>query len=234
MKIGNKRCGSLFIEKSIASALDFFKEAVYSEDMARSKGFMQSIRPPLKIVFLAAFILTACLVNSIPALAFMYALSVGFAVISGINLLFFMRRVWIFIPVFTLFIALPAALTGNFFSAALFVLRVVTCVSFVILTTLTTRHHELLRSLRSFGIPSIFLQVLDMTYRYIFLFIKTFEEMHIGLKARLIGEMGTSNARRWVASRMGHLFRRSSKLGEDVYMAMIARGYTGGDEKDER
>ena len=85
----------------------------------------------------------------------------------------------------------------------------------------------LLKALRSFGIPNIFTTTLDMTYRYIFLFVKIFEEMHIGLKSRLIKAFKKKRAREWISSRIGFLFRRSIKMSEDVYMAMIARGYTG-------
>jgi cobalt/nickel transport system permease protein len=154
-----------------------------------------------------------------------YLASVILAVLSGTRLIVFLKRTWFFIPFFALLIAIPAIFIQGPYTAALFVMRVATCVSFAVLITITTRHAELLRALRSLGVPVIFVSVLDMTYRYIFLFVKIFEDMHLGLKARLVRRMKGTDARGWVASRIGHLFRRSVRMSEEVYLAMVARGY---------
>ena len=147
------------------------------------------------------------------------------AILSGINILYFIKRVWFFIPIFTLFIAIPAIFTHDLSTALIFVLRVADCVSFVVLITVTTKHSQLLKSLRSYGVPSIFVKVLDMMHRYIYLFIRIFEEMHLSLKSRLVKNFDARSARRWISSRMAFVFKRSIKMSEDVYMAMIARGY---------
>lgn len=219
--------GDIFIERSIESALSFFKEAVFSEETARSKGLLQAIDPRWRLIAFLAVIVFTCFVRSAPLLAFLYAASIGLAVASGINIIFFIKRVWIFIPLFTLFMAIPAVFMQSLYSAVIFVLRVATCVSFAVLITLTTRHTDLLRSLGSLGIPGIFIQVLDMTYRYIFFFISVFEDMHLSLKSRLVKNIGGKKARYWVASRISSLFRRSMKMSEEVYLAMLARGYGG-------
>jgi cobalt/nickel transport system permease protein len=178
------------------------------------------------LFFIFAIVLTSFTKN-IRYLAILYLFSVALAYISRINVPFFIKRVWFFIPLFTLFIAIPAIFTQGALPAAVFVLRVAACVSFAVLLTITTKHDTLFKALRSFGVPDIFIQTLDMTYRYIFLFVKVFEEMHVGLKSRLVRNFGRKNAREWISSRVGFLFRRSVKMSEDVYMAMIARGYSG-------
>lgn len=220
-----------FIERSLESALLFFKEAAFSEDRARSKGLLQSTDPRVKIVLLTALVIVACLVHTITAISLLYAVSLLLAVASGIPLFSFIARVWFFIPLFTAVIAIPAAFIQGLLPACIFTLRVATCVSFVVLITMTTTHNRLFGSLRALGIPAIFVQILDMTYRYIALFVQAFEEMHRALKARLVRSMAPASGRSWIASRIGYLFRRSVRMSEDVYMAMIARGYTG-DMKD--
>lgn len=220
-----RKSNNLFLERSLRSAIDFFKEAIFSDDIARTKGLFQSMGPGVKLVLLFAVLVTVCFVRTIPMLIVLYLVSVVCAILSGINVLFFLRRVWFFIPIFTLLIAIPAIFTQGIFSAAIFVLRVATCVSFIVLVTITTKHSALLRSLGSIGIPVIFVSVLDMTYRYVFLFIKIFEEMHLSLKSRLIGRIDASRARGWVSSRIAFLFKKSIRMSEDVYMAMMARGY---------
>jgi cobalt/nickel transport system permease protein len=216
-----------FLEKSLTSALNFFKEAIFSEEVARKKGFLQLCNPRLKIVVFLLLILVTCLVRNIPYLIILYVFSVVLASLSGISILFFIKRVWFFIPIFTFFIAIPAVFMQSLQVAVVFVLRVTTCVSFAVLMTISTGHRELLRSLRLMGVPSIFIQVLDMTYRYVFFFVKVFEDMHMGLKSRLVKKFKGKDARRWVSSRIGYFFKRSVKMSEEVYMAMAARGYTG-------
>ena len=71
----------------------------------------------------------------------------------------------------------------------------------------------------------MFVEVLDMTQRYLFLFMKVFEEMHLSLKSRLVKDLDYKRSHYWIASRIAFLFRRSIKMSEDVYMAMLARGY---------
>lgn len=217
---------NLFLEHSLKGAVGFFKEAIFSEDIARSRGFFQSVDPRVKLVFLAAILLATCFAKNIYWMAALYLVSLILALLSGVNLLFFIKRVWVFIPLFTLFIAIPAIFMQGLYSTAVFVLRVATCVSFVVLVTITTRHVEILRSMRSFGVPSLFVEVLGMSYRYIFFFVNVFEAAHIGLKSRLIGKLEPGQARYWIASRISYLFKRSIKMSEEVYLAMLARGYT--------
>lgn len=221
---------NLFIERSLKGALDFFKEAIFSEEVARSRGLFQSIGPKVKIVLLVVFLLVTIFAKTITTLTALYVLSLVLALLSGIRILYYIKRVWFFIPIFTLFIAIPAVFTHGLTTAVLFVLRVADCVSFVVLITVTTRHVQLLKSLRSLGIPSIFVNVLDMMYRYISLFIQIFEDMHLSLKSRLVRRFNAKAARYWISSRMVFMFKRSLKMSEDVYMAMIARGY-GNDGK---
>ena len=214
-----------FIEQSIKNATEFFKDAVFSDEIARSKGLLQSIGPTVKIGMLFAILLVTVFSHNVGSLVALYVASIILAILSGINILYFIKRVWFFIPIFTLFIAIPAIFTHNILTAMIFVLRVADCVSFVVLITVTTRHNQLLKSLRSFGVPSIFVKVLDMMHRYIYLFIRIFEEMHLSLSSRLVKAFDAPSARRWISSRMAYLFKRSLKMSEDVYMAMIARGY---------
>ncbi len=223
---------NLFVERSLKYVFDFFKEAVFSDDIARSKGLLQSVDPRIKIALLFILLITTCFARTFGPLAGLYAISVILAALSGIDVIFFIKRVWFFIPIFTLIIAIPAVFIQGLSSAILFVMRVTTCISFVVVFTITSKHNRLLRSLRSLGVPVVFTSILDMTYRYLFLFLKIFEEMHASLKSRLIKGFDAHEARRWIASRIAFLFRRSLKMSEDVYMAMLARGYGLEEGKD--
>jgi cobalt/nickel transport system permease protein len=217
----------MFIERSIEGALSFFKDAIFSDEIARSEGMLQSLDVRLKVVVFLGVILAVCFTRSIWVIAGFYVACLILAGLSGVNIFYFLKRTWVFIPIFTLFMAIPAIFMQSLYSAVIFVLRVITCVSFAALLSVTTRHRDLLKGLAFFKVPGIFIQVLDMTYRYIFLFISVFEDMHLSLKSRLIKNMDSRNARYWIASRISYLFKRSMKMSEDVYLAMLARGYTG-------
>ena len=215
-----------FIARSVIGALDLLKEAVFSDEIARSPGFLQRLDPRVKAVACLAAVIAASVVRDPAAIALLYVLSVLCAALSGVRVLFFLKRVWIFIPLFALLIAIPAVFMAGARAALVFVLRVATSVSFVVLLTITTPHNRLIRSLRLLGVPPVFVQVLDMTYRYLFLFITVFEDMHLALRARVLRRLGGRTARAWVAGRMGYLFTRSARMSEEVYLAMVARGYT--------
>ncbi len=226
--------GNLFIERSLEAALAFFKDAIFSDEISGKKGVLQRLRPKTRVVSLLMLLLTACIVGDLYKLVLLYAGSVILAYFSGVRVGYFLKRVWFFIPIFAVIIALPAVFISGKYVAALFVMRVATCVSFAVLVTMTTRHSELIMTLRSFGVPGVFLEVLDMSYRYLFLFVKVFEEMHIALKARLVSNSGGTHARGWIGGRISYLFKRSMRMSEAVYLAMIARGYTGEAKKHGR
>jgi cobalt/nickel transport system permease protein len=169
--------------------------------------------------------------------------------LSNIRLGFFLKRTWVFIPLFSLFIAVPALfnfitpgealvtfnVAGITFTitrqglagASLFVVRVLTSVSFAILLSITTRHFELLKVLRLFKIPQVFVMTLGMCYRYIFLFVEIIEDTYLAIKSRVGARIHYKKGQHIVAWNIAFLWTRSYQLNEDVYKAMLSRGYQG-------
>ena len=103
----------------------------------------------------------------------------------------------------------------------------ITSVSFVVLLSITTRHFELLKVLRIFKIPQVFVMTLGMCYRYIFLFIGIIENTYLAIKSRVGTRIHPKRGQRIVASNIASLWQRSYRLNEDVYQAMLSRGYNG-------
>jgi cobalt/nickel transport system permease protein len=238
-----------FIEHSILGILSFLKESVFSEEYALRKGFLQSISPTLKVASMFLFVLAALFIKTIIVLVMLYLICILLTLFSGIQLRFFIKRTWIFIPLFSLFIAIPALfntftpgetlftlhLMGaaliitrqGLYSAGLFFVRVLTCVSFVILLGLATRHSDFLSALRNFRIPQIFVMTLGMCYRYIYLFVEIIENTYLGIKSRVGTKLHYKKGQRIVAWNIAGLWQRSILLNEEVYNAMLSRGYTG-------
>ena len=236
-----------FIERSIVEALTFLKDSIFAEEHALQNGFLQSLDPRAKIISFLLFILQALLTGSIPALLFLYALCLFLVLISGINLGFFLKRTWIFIPLFSLFIALPAIFSPGqalltwrilgiklmityqgLAGAMIFIMRVITCVSLVVLLSLTTQHFALLKALRIFKIPAIFIMTLGMCCRLVYLFVGIIQNTYLAIKSRVGLGVQYQRGQNIVAWNIASLWERSVGLNEEVYKAMLSRGYQGG------
>jgi cobalt/nickel transport system permease protein len=228
-----------FIERSIMGALFFLKDAVLCEEHALRKGFLQSLDPRIKAATILMFLLTVVSLKSVVAIGGLYC----------VCLALFLLRTWVFIPLFTLLIAIPAlfafvtpgdTLCAVHFlgrelivtrqgssGALLFVVRVATSVSFAVLLSLTTRHAELLKVLRIFGVPQIFVLTVSMCYRYLYLFAVTVENVFMGIKSRVGVVSGHRKGQRVVAWNIANTWSRTAQMSENVYSAMLSRGYTG-------
>ena len=234
-----------FVERSIRGTLAFFKEALFAEETAALPGALQSLDPRVKIATILLLLLAALFAGSLVTLGLLYLWCLLWAVRSQIRLGFFLKRTWVFIPLFSLLIAVPAlfsfvspgepVLTAGAFSitrnglraAGFFLGRVTVSVSLVVLLSMTTRHFELLKALRSCGIPAVFVMVLGMGYRYIYLFVEIVEHTHLAIRSRVGRRLRTRKGRKIVAWNIAQLWARSHALNEQVYGAMVARGFRG-------
>lgn len=230
-------------------ALSFFKEALFSEYYASRNGFLQSVDPRIKTLTILLFIILVTILKDAYLIFYLYVLCLALALFSRIRLLFFLKRTWIFIPLFSLFIALPALFNvfspgealiilrifglkliitkQGFHAATLFVIRVLTSISFVVLLSLSTRHAEILKVLRTFKIPQVFVLTINMCYRYVYLFAGILENTYMAIKSRVGGRLHYKKGQRIVAWNIASLWERSYQLNNDVYNAMISRGFTG-------
>ncbi len=112
-------------------------------------------------------------------------------------------------------------------AALLLVLRAGASVSLAVLLTLTTRWAVLLRALRVLRVPAVFVSVLEMTYRYVFLLMQTAAETFTARRSRSVGRTGAAEGRRFATGAMGGLWARTHATGEEVHRAMVSRGYSG-------
>lgn len=249
--IGKRKKGS-FVEKTLSGASNVMRAAMFGDDVSQQRGLLQRIDPRVKIVSLLGLLIVAAFVRNIPTLVGMYAGTLILAMLSALPLGFFIKRVWLFIPIFTGIIVLPATFSfitaghivlplwhwsghavgitsQGLTSAGLIVIRVATSVSLVVLMTLTTPWTKLLASLRALFVPRIFILIIGMAYRYIFLLLNSVTDMYTARKARSVGnDQGeVREGQRFVAASAGALFGKAHSLSEEVHMAMVSRGYRG-------
>jgi len=248
--IGKRRKGS-FVAKTLDGASGLLRQAMFSEDVAAQPGLLQRLDARVKVVTLIGLLVVTAFVRTIPVLIGVYAFALVIAAASRLPLSFFVKRVWLFIPIFTGIVVIPATLNvitsghvvvplGTWFGhrlgmtseglhgAAIIVLRVATSISLVVLLTLTTPWNRLLASLRSLFVPRMFVLVLGMAYRYLFHLLNSVSDMYLARRARTVGnDTNVRSGRAFVAASAGALFGKAHAMSEEVYMAMVSRGYTG-------
>jgi len=231
------------------SALAFLKEATMSEEYTNRKGFLQSLDPRFKTIALLAFLITAVSLKSAVLIGILYGFCLILALLSSIPLRRFLVRTLLFIPLFSLCIVLPTLFSvvtpgepvwsfhvlgvsgiltrPGVDGAVLFVVRIATSVSLVVLLSLTTRHSELLKVLRVLGIPQIFVLTVSMCYRYLYLFATMVENIFTAVKSRVGVVSRQRQGRSIVTWNIANTWNRTTQMSEEVYMAMLSRGYTG-------
>jgi cobalt/nickel transport system permease protein len=236
-----------WLERTIADVAGSIERAVFTEEHARKPGWLQRIDPRAKLGMFVALVLAAGLSNALPVLIGLYLVILLAARASRVPFDFFVRRVWLGIPFFAGVVILPSiffapgprlfdlalgplhlapsipGLTG----AVVFVARVGVSVSLAVLLVLTTPWADVLKSLQALRVPQVFILLLSMTYRYIFLFFRTANGMFEARKSRVVGRTSGNEQRGWITGSMMSLLNRSFKMSNDVYAAMMARGFTG-------
>jgi cobalt ECF transporter T component CbiQ len=104
-------------------------------------------------------------------------------------------------------------------------LRMMNSLAISLLVIYTTPFHRIIRALQVFRVPPALLLVITLSYKYIFIFAKTIEDMYFARKSRLVGMVKDHEARIWVAGRIAHMFRKAMSRYEEVFRAMVARGF---------
>lgn len=234
-----------FVERTVHGLVLAIQEALVAEETARSHGLLQNIDARVKLAGIGALIIGAIAVHRLWVLLALFSLIVLLALLSRVSLKFLAARVWISVLAFTGLIALPAAFlvpgqivfripalqwtitSQGLTSAALLTLRAETAATLSLLLVLCTPWNHLLRALRFFRVSAVVVVITEMTYRYIFLLLRTAQDMFESRQIRLIGFLEPVEQRRLAAGTVGVLLDKTLQLSNDVHSAMQARGFRG-------
>jgi cobalt/nickel transport system permease protein len=234
-----------FVEKTIRTLLNVLEQALFAEEMAQSAGLLQRLDTRVKLFGMGLLIVTAVALHRLSVLIALLIATVLLAVASRIPIRVLATKVWIGVMVFTGAVALPAIFltpgATNFRipvlewavsyqglrSAAFLILRAETAATLAVLLILCTLWTQILRALRFFRMPAVMVIIVGMTYRYIFLFVQTAQEMFEAREARLIGALQPADRRRLAAASAGLLLGKTLQLSGEVHTAMQARGFRG-------
>ncbi|MGA9760875.1 MAG: cobalt ECF transporter T component CbiQ [Gaiellaceae bacterium] len=239
------------LEKTLDGLAKVLRQAIASEETAARSGLLQSLDARAKLLGVVALLVAVGLVRHIPVLAGIYLFTLVLAAASRIGLGWFIKRVWLFIPLFSGVIVAPAMFSfvtpgevvlplGHWLghdvgltrqgltSAGLIVCRVATSISLVVLLTLTTSWPRLLAALRALFVPRLLVLVLGMAYRYIFVLLDSISEMVTARRARTVAARRSGRRARAIAGFSGGaLFGKAHALSEEIHQAMLARGFHG-------
>lgn len=249
-----------FLDKTLRKVSEVAGQFIFSDEHAQRHGLLQSLDVRIRLLSLALVLVLTSLVRTPEALWLLYALSLAAAALSRVPLGIFIRRVWLFVPLFSAAVILPALLNvitpgepilvlmrldrpyswgpytipqeiavtrQGLWGGITFLSRVAASVSFAVLFTMTARWSEIFAGLRALFIPRVFVITLSMAYRYVFVFLRLIQDMYMARKSRTITHLSSAFDRGWTASRMGVTFRRSVGMIDDVYKAMLSRGFNG-------
>lgn len=168
--------------------------------------------------------------------------------ISNISLSYALKRIALILPfggfiaifqpfimegdvVYTLPFGIDITLQGIDFGMLL-MLRLIVCVTAVVLLSSVTPMQELINSARKLGVPREFSMLLSLTLRYLFFFYEELRKIRNAQKTRCFDIWNKKTAYLWRLKKIGEtismMFLRSYEQGEKVYFSMLSRGYSDG------
>jgi cobalt/nickel transport system permease protein len=230
-----------FVERTIFNLSTGLSFATFAEDAARSDALMQGIDPRVKVVGALAMIVAVALTHCLAAIAITFAFAAVLASLSRISPFTLARLVWTPVLIFTGCIALPAVFltpgdpvhsgwpitSQGLRTAGFLLLRAETAVTASTLMVLTTRWAHILKALRVLRLPVVFVVILGMTYRYLFVILQTALDMFESRESRTVGVLEGPDRRRLATATVGVLLSKSYHLSNDVHLAMQSRGFRG-------
>ena len=242
---GRRHSRRSFAHKAAASIGRAAMEVIENEEIARRPGLLQRLDPRVKFLTLLLFAVTASLVHSAGVLLALVGLTLALAAASRVSVTSFARKVWSSAGLLVLLLALPATTQlitpghvvvplGPFsltepglWAAATLVTRVVAASGLALLMIWTMRWTDLLAALTALRMPDVIVATLAMAQKQIVTLLRTVEQTHLARESRTLTRGSAAENRSWVIGRMAFVVRKSVKTADDVYDAMLARGFDG-------
>jgi cobalt/nickel transport system permease protein len=108
--LAGKRTRLLFLDRTLKAVAGLMAEFVFSEAYALKAGLLQGLDPRFKLIGLLSLVAGVSFLHSLPAIYGLCVLALFLAALSRVGAAFFLKRVWLVLPLFAGAIALPATL----------------------------------------------------------------------------------------------------------------------------
>jgi len=231
-----------FIELTLAGILGSIEHASAAERVSAAPHALQTVDARVKLAGFFGLIAAAAVARNLVATGAIFAGALALALLSHVSgralvrlwaaALFFSGAVAVpalFLThgraIATLF-GLPITLPGVR-AAAFLVGRVAATTTLALILVSTTPWPRLVAAFRSFHVPAAVVMIVSMTVRYVFVLLRTSEEMFIARRSRRIGTLRGADRRRVATASAGVLLGKSLVLADDVHSAMRSRGWCG-------
>ena len=232
------------LERTLSGITQALERSLVAEELSGASGLFQSLDARAKLVLVLVFLISVSLSRNLVVIISIYCLVLILGWRSAIPPALLLKRVWLALPFFTGLIILPAifmtpgpslmqlplglVVTRTGVMTALFLLlRVSTSLSLTLLLILTTPWNTVLSALGVLRVPDVFVLMLGMTYRYIYLLLHVTNDMFLSRKSRVVGRLSVAENQQMLASIAGTLLGKSLDLSSAVYLAMQSRGFRG-------
>jgi cobalt/nickel transport system permease protein len=233
------------VERTVDGLLHAMERAVTAEAGGNAAGWLQRLDPRVKLASLVALVAASALSHRLDVIAALLAAGFLLAAASRVPVSTLMSSVSLAAAAFSLALAAPAvfltpgrpvavvpilgwtATAQGLTSAGYLVLRAATASTFGLLLVFTTRWPHVLKAMRAFRVPVVFVAVLAMTYRYVLLLLESAHDMFVARRSRTVGRLTAADRRRAVTQSAGVLLAKSLNLSNEVFLAMQARGFRG-------
>ena len=234
-----------FVEATLAGLLEATDQSLHAEELSSRRGLLQRLDPRVNIIGLFALIIAVAMSHSLAVIGAIFALAVALALLSRVPLRTLATREWLPVLLFTGCVALPAifltpgpviarlpwlnwAITATGTRSALYLIsRVETAATLALLLVLCTPWTQVLKALRSLGVPVVVTVMLGMTHRYIFLLLQSAHDLFQARRSRIVAPLDGAAKRRLATTSAGVLLGKSLHLSHEVFLAMQARGFRG-------
>ncbi len=198
--------------------------------------------PRVKIFSLGLFALVTAVLQTIPAAFVALCVALVILFISRIPAGFvYAAMKWLVVLLLPFFLILPLTYPGEASSeifgipfaiegVRLSVMVVVKAIAIMVVAFVifgSARFDISMVALRHLKCPSILVQMLLFSYRYIFLFFSEMKRLDIAMKARGFVKKPDMYTMKVVGGFVGTLLIRSFERTERIYSAMLSKGYQG-------
>ena len=211
-----------FVNKSILSVFKVLSR-IKKQDSPGETAFQ--INVPLQVFGTLVLILLVSLTRS-----FVFVIIVNVWLLAVLSMTDTTRMIVILklsmgITFFTAIIMLPAFVLGNTYSSIMITTKVFATITAMGLLSHSTKWSALTQALKRFYLPDIFIFILDITIKYIYMLGEFSLNMFYALKLRSVGKNRSKYSS--MAGIAGTVFLQSKEMAEDMYHAMECRGFTG-------
>ena len=209
---------------------------------ADRKSALHRLNPQVKLISFLLLIVAVLSAPTIPIGCCGLAVAVVFTVMSRIPFAFvfgYLKWVVSFVLFLMVVLALtaggpalvalgPLALSERGCGLGLLIaLRALAAVLLLFPMAGTMRFSETLRALQSLGVPNVLVQLIGFTYRYVFVMLDQLRTMLTAARSRAFRSRTDMRTMKVTSCIVGMLLVRGLKHTQDIYHAMLARGYDG-------